>query len=135
MVTADHGQVEVGDNCRRLHPDVLAHVSFQSGEGRFRWLHARPGRPAALLEAAEAHHGDTGWVRTREQTIDEGWWGPQVTDAAAPAPRRRRPRRPDAVSFVDPADTGPFELIGRHGSLTVGGDARAAARRTTPGGA
>ena len=52
VVTADHGQVHVGDNIVDPHRDVLAHVSFQSGEGRFRWLHARPGREAALLEAA-----------------------------------------------------------------------------------
>ena len=24
----------------------------------------------------------------------------------------------EPVSFLDPADTGPYELIGRHGSLT-----------------
>ncbi|MEZ5180444.1 MAG: hypothetical protein R2702_00955 [Acidimicrobiales bacterium] len=56
---------------------------------------------------------------SREQTIDEGWWGPEVTDAA-------RQRLGDValvcrepVSFSDPADSGPFELIGRHGSLTA----------------
>lgn len=27
------------------------------------------------------------------------------------------PREP--VAFVDPADSGPYELIGRHGSLTA----------------
>jgi predicted AlkP superfamily pyrophosphatase or phosphodiesterase len=118
VITADHGQVDVGDNLVELHPDVLAQVSFQSGEGRFRWLHARPGRTDALLEAARAHHADTGWVRRREETVEEGWWGDRVTDAA-----RQRfgdvalvAREP--VSYVDAADTGPFELIGRHGSLT-----------------
>ena len=54
VVTADHGQVDVGDNLVQLDRDVLDQVSFQSGEGRFRWLHARPGRTAALLEAAIA---------------------------------------------------------------------------------
>ena len=50
--------------------------------------------------------------------IDEGWFGPQVTDAA-------RSRLGDValvaqgtVAFHDPDDTGPFELVGRHGSLT-----------------
>ena len=28
----------------RLAPEVMAQVAIQSGEGRFRWLHARPGR-------------------------------------------------------------------------------------------
>lgn len=119
VITADHGQVDVGDNTIALHSDVVSHVSYQSGEGRFRWLHARPGRAAALAEAVEACHGDTGWVRTRDQTIDEGWWGPSVTDAA-----RNRfgdvalvAREP--VSYIDDADTGPYELVGRHGSLTA----------------
>ena len=118
VVTADHGQVDVGSNVIELDPEVLAHVSFQSGEGRFRWLHARPGRTEALAEAVEAKHGDTGWVRLRDQTIDEGWWGPRVTDTV-------RQRFGDValaarldVSYVDAADTGPYELIGRHGSLT-----------------
>ncbi len=119
VVTADHGQVDVGDRTLPPHADVLAEVSFQSGEGRFRWLHARPGRADALLAAAEAHHADVAWVVSRDQTIDEGWWGPVVADAA-------RHRFGDValvcrepVSFSDPADTGPFELIGRHGSLTA----------------
>ena len=118
VITADHGQVDVGDNILNLHPDVTSLLSFQSGEGRFRWLHARPGRDRALLEAVEAHHADTGWVATRDQTIDEGWWGPMVTDAA-------RSRLGDValvaredVSYHDEADTGPYVLVGRHGSLT-----------------
>ena len=82
VITADHGQVDVGEQLVAVHQDVTAHVSFQSGEGRFRWLHARPGRTAALHEAAVAHHSDVAWVGTREETIDEGWWGPEVTEAA-----------------------------------------------------
>ncbi|WP_426572604.1 alkaline phosphatase family protein [Aquihabitans sp. McL0605] len=119
VITADHGQVHVGNNIVDPHSDVMAHVSFQSGEGRFRWLHARPGRTDALLEAAQAHHTDTAWVVSRDQTVDEGWWGERVTDVA-------RQRLGDValvahapVSFGDVADSGPFELIGRHGSLTA----------------
>jgi predicted AlkP superfamily pyrophosphatase or phosphodiesterase len=118
VVTADHGQVEVGDNVVRLAPPVLAETAIQSGEGRFRWLHARPGRSDALLEAAVQHHGDDAWVVTRDQAIDECWFGPKVTDVA-------RERLGDValvarrdVSFHDPDDTGPYVLIGRHGSLT-----------------
>lgn len=116
-LTADHGQIDVGDNLVELAPGIRDHLSMQSGEGRFRWLHARPGRARALLEAAEAHT-DTGWVVSRDQVIDEGWFGPRIDqqvrnrlgDVALVA------REP--VAYVDPADTGPYEMIGRHGSLT-----------------
>ncbi len=119
VVTADHGQVDVGHNLIELHPEVSAQVSFQSGEGRFRWLHARPGRTAALHDAAAAHHADHAWVRTRDETIDDGWWGPKVTDAARSRLGDVALVARDAVSFVDAADSGPYELIGRHGSLTA----------------
>lgn len=118
VITADHGQVHVGDNLIDLHPDVMAHLSFQSGEGRFRWLHARPGRAQALFEAVEARHGDTGWVRYRDQTVDEGWWGDTVLDSALQRLGDVALVAHEPVSYNDPADTGPFNLIGRHGSLT-----------------
>jgi predicted AlkP superfamily pyrophosphatase or phosphodiesterase len=118
VVTADHGQVEVGGNVVPLAGDVLGMCSMQSGEGRFRWLHARSGRASALLEAATAHHGDDAWVVSREQMIRDGWLGPVVTEAAAArlgdvALVARRD-----VAFHDPLDTGPYELVGRHGALT-----------------
>ena len=118
VVTADHGQVDVGDNLVVPAPEVMSHVHDQSGEGRFRWLHARPGHGRQLLESATAHHADVAWVVGVDEVIDEGWFGPVVTDAA----RRRLGDvalvARDDVSFVDPADSGPFELVARHGSLT-----------------
>jgi len=119
VITADHGQVDVGDRIIDPHPDVLAHVSFQSGEGRFRWLHARPGREGALLEAAEARHHDVAWVVSRDQTIDDGWWGDHVTEAARQRLGDVALVAREPISFHDAADSGPFQLIGRHGSLTA----------------
>ena len=116
-VTADHGQVEVGENLVELDPEVRSHLSMQSGEGRFRWLHARPGRARQLREAAEAH-ADTGWVVTRDQVIDEGWFGPTVTDAARGRLGDVALVARDPIAYVDPLDTGPYRLVGRHGSLT-----------------
>ena len=71
VVTSDHGQVHVGERVIRPDRQVLDHVRLQSGEGRFRWLHARSGQSEALLEAAKASHGDVAWVRTREEIIDQ----------------------------------------------------------------
>lgn len=118
VVTADHGQVETGDDVVELPSDVLTHVAMQSGEGRFRWLHARGGRATALHEAAAAGLGDRAWVRTREQAIAEGWYGPSVSDAAASRLGDVLLAARGTVAFLDPNDTGPYVLVGRHGSLT-----------------
>src|SRR5690606_16453586 len=118
VVTAHHGQVETGDNVRNLPDAVLAHLASQSGEGRFRWLHARAGRARALLEACEAELGEHAWIRTREQAIAEGWSGPRVTEAAASRFGDVLVAAKGTVAFYDPLDTGPYVLVGRHGSLT-----------------
>ena len=57
---------------------------------------------------------------TRDQMIDEGWFGPKVARPARRAPGRRRAGRPRGTSpSTIPPTRGPFELIGRHGSLTA----------------
>ena len=118
LVTADHGQVSVGDDLAPPHGDVLRHVAYQSGESRFRWLHARGGRENDLADAARAHHGDCAFVLTRDEVIAAGVFGPRVTDAA-------RRRLGDvalipfgAHSFEDPEENGPHALVCRHGALT-----------------
>jgi hypothetical protein len=118
VITSDHGQVDVGERVFPPHPEVLSHVRHQTGEARFRWLHAVAGAEADLYEAAKHHHGHEAWVVTREQVVDECWFGPKVL----PGPLARLgdvalvAREP--IAFEDPLDTGPFHLIGRHGSLT-----------------
>jgi predicted AlkP superfamily pyrophosphatase or phosphodiesterase len=118
LVTADHGQVEVGDRIIVPHLDVAEHVSFQSGEGRFRWLHAKGGREKRLVEAATEHHGDVAWIVPREQLIAEHWFGPRVTPEALRRIGDVALVAREPVSFHDPHDSGIFELIGRHGSVT-----------------
>jgi hypothetical protein len=118
VVTSDHGQVDVGSNMVHLHPDVAAATAFHSGEGRFRWLHARPGAVGLLAEAARAHHRGHAWVRTLDEAVAQGWFGGALRPSserllgdvvlAASAP----------VAFVDPADPAEVTLVSRHGSLT-----------------
>ena len=127
LVVSDHGQVMVGDNKVELSRDVLAHTAVVSGEARFRWLHARPGRAKELFDAAERYRCH-GLVVDRQQVLDEGWFGPQVGSEArsrmgdvALVPR-------DPVAFVEPRPERPrpsggegkppFQLVARHGSLT-----------------
>ena len=118
LVTADHGQVQVGANTQAPHQDVRALTAYQSGEGRFRWLHSRVGASEELLAAAKQHHSEVAWVLTRDELIDGSYFGTRVTDAA-------RQRLGDVAlipyidtSFDDPLDTGPYQLQCRHGALT-----------------
>lgn len=118
VVTADHGQVDCRDGEVTIDAEVLALTSGLSGEGRFRWLHAGRGGVEELLAAAGEKHQHHAWVRSLEQIADEGWFGRTL-----PAGVRRRlgdvalvPFEP--ISFADPNDTGPYLLVGRHGSLT-----------------
>lgn len=118
VMTSDHGQVEVGSSARLPGPELMAGVELLSGEGRFRWLHTRPGAADEVVAAAEVCHGDEAWVRTREQMVDEGWFGGALSAEVAHrlgdvALVARAP-----VAFLDPADTGETRLLARHGSLT-----------------
>jgi hypothetical protein len=118
LVTADHGQVQVGENLRVPAAEVLELTRSMSGEGRFRWLHARPGMADKLAEVALEAHGDEAWVMTREELIDGGWFGPVVSPPIAARLGDVAMITKTPISFVDPADTGPFPLMCRHGSLT-----------------
>lgn len=118
VVTADHGQVEVGDRIIEPDPDLLAMVAQQSGEGRFRWWHALRGGAAELAQSAVERYADIAWVVTREQIIDEKWFGPTIAPPIAARLGDVALVTHAPVSFHDPADTGPFELVCRHGSLT-----------------
>jgi Type I phosphodiesterase / nucleotide pyrophosphatase len=118
VVTADHGQVEVGNSVELIGPEIMEAVTLISGEGRFRWLHVRPGAAADVAATAAALHGDVAWVRTKEQLIGEGWLGgvPSAEVAARLGDVALVPFAPTA--FLDPADTGELRLMARHGSLT-----------------
>ena len=119
VITADHGQVHVGDAV--IHPgaDLLRLVHHQSGEGRFRWLHARSGATSDLAAIAAEQHGDVAWVLTRDQVIDEGWFGATVPGPVAARLGDVALVAHAPVAFHEPDDSGPFSLVCRHGSLTA----------------
>lgn len=118
VVTSDHGQVHVGDAIVPIRDEVMSHVELLSGEGRFRWLHARPGQHDDLAAAARELHQGRAWVRTKDEVIAEEWFGPKVSEAASARFGDVVLAARDAVAFEDPADTGPYRLQSRHGSLT-----------------
>lgn len=118
VATADHGQVPVGGAVEVFGDDIMRHVTLISGEGRFRWLHLRPGTEAEVVATVTERYGSLAWVRTREQIIEDGWLGgvPRDEVAARLGDVALVPFEPTA--FLDPADTGELRLKARHGSLT-----------------
>lgn len=122
-VVADHGMV--GVNADEIldadtTPDLQAGVRLLGGEVRARHVYAEPGAADDVHAAWRETVGDLGLVLTGEQAIDEGWFGPVVTDAV-------RPRIGDVLavmrgdagvtrSKVEPGESG---LRGHHGSLTA----------------
>jgi hypothetical protein len=119
VVTADHGQVHVGEAVRPLDPEIVAATALISGEARFRWLHARPGAGHDVAVAAKERYGDEAWVRTIDEVDAEGWFGGRLGRVA----RARLgdvalvPHRP--IAYLDPLDQGDARLVSRHGSLTA----------------
>jgi hypothetical protein len=82
-------------------------------------VHARAGAADDVLAAWRSELGDAAWVRSRDEAIDEGWFGPTVSDAA-------RGRIGDVVAAArgnwvlvrsrnEPLEAG---LVGHHGSFT-----------------
>ena len=119
VVTADHGQVDVGDAVQELDAGVIALTTGTSGEARFRWLHAPPGGTADLLAAAEERYGHEAWVRSLDAIEAEGWLG-------GPLPAEFRARLGDVAvlpagrtGYLDAGEGGgDHRLVCRHGSLT-----------------
>lgn len=118
VVTADHGEIDVGPQVEVLGREIMAGVRFLSGEGRFRWLHTRPGALADVRQAATERYGGTTWVKERDELIDECWLGGPLREELLPllGDVALVPFAP--IAFVDPADTGESRLQSRHGSLT-----------------
>ena len=117
LITADHGMIDVpGRNFVLLEDEGLAaDLRCFAGEGRLR--HFYTDHVEAVAARWTDRMGDHAWVRTRDEAIDEGWFGP-VAD-------RVRDRFGDVIvamrtDWAVMSRTLPRELdiIGMHGSLT-----------------
>ena len=117
-VTADHGQVEVGPTVEVIPAELMTEVQLISGEGRFRWLHVRPGAADDVAAAARQVFGHLAWVRTAAEVVEEGWLGGQPTPTVASRLGDVALVPFEPTAFLDPADTGELRLAARHGSLT-----------------
>jgi type I phosphodiesterase/nucleotide pyrophosphatase len=120
-VTADHGMVDVPQHERvdaDTVPGLRDGVALLGGEPRARHVYTGPGAAADVLAAWREILGYRAWVASRQEAIDDGWFG-EVD-----------PRVEARIGDVIAAPAGPFAvvatkaepresaLIGMHGSLT-----------------
>lgn len=119
LVTSDHGQVHLERSSWIEVPRAGEQCIAMAGDGRFRYLYARPGAGRGLAEVARDEVGDRAWVWTRSELLGEGLLGPGATgtipgrvgDVVLAA-------RAD-VAFVDPSVPNEVSLRSGHGSMTA----------------
>ena len=120
VLTADHGQVEVLDAPIVLNDELEEITLLKSGEGRFRWLHVDKKNVEKALDIAHEQYDDIAWVVERDEALESGLFGPNWNSRGQNAARFGNLAliaKAD-VAFFDAHDSGPMELVCRHGSLT-----------------
>ena len=120
-VTADHGMVDASPDDKidvDTEPALRDGVALLGGEPRARHVYAVPGAAEDVLAAWREVLGERAWVLSRDEAIEDGWFG--LVD----------PRFAERIGDVVAAPAGPFaivatkaervesSLIGMHGSLT-----------------
>ncbi|MBA8795347.1 putative AlkP superfamily pyrophosphatase or phosphodiesterase [Friedmanniella endophytica] len=120
VVTGDHGMVDVPVGHRLVvedEPELGAGVDTLAGEGRFRQLYVDRDDPAAVAARWADRLDERAWVRSRDEAVEDGWFGP--VDAEV------RERYGDVLvamrsdwAVMTRAYPRELDLVGMHGSLT-----------------
>ncbi|WP_420113694.1 alkaline phosphatase family protein [Pseudactinotalea sp.] len=137
LVTADHGMVDIprGDSAEfggaaridvAVNPVLADGVTVVAGEPRICHVHAEPGAAAEVLEAWRNELGERADVRSRDEAISAGWFGP-VEDRFRPVVGDVVAAMRGDIAVVDSRTQSAesLTLIGMHGSGTP-------AERTVP---
>ncbi|PFG49742.1 putative AlkP superfamily pyrophosphatase or phosphodiesterase [Amycolatopsis sulphurea] len=118
-VVADHGMVRIGEKLDlEATPELLAGVRAFGGEVRARHVYTEPGAEADVRQTWQTVLGERAWVRSRDEAIEEGWFG-TVSD-------RVRPRIGNVVAAArgtfgmvrELGESVESSLLGQHGSFT-----------------
>lgn len=118
LITGDHGMLNVPRALRLVaedEPGLMADVTALAGEGRLRQL--MTGRAQAVALRWRDRLGDRAWVRTREEAIEEGWFG-EVSPRLAGRFGDVLVAMADDGAVMSRALPREFQLVGMHGSLT-----------------
>lgn len=119
LVTGDHGMLDIPEERRIMFEDETAlnlAVDQLGGEGRFRQVYT--GQSEAVARRWSDLLGDRAWVRTREDAIAEGWFGPEVDPLVAPRIGDVVAAMREDWAVMTRSLPGELGLVGMHGSLT-----------------
>ncbi len=119
-ITADHGMINRDDFCvLGKDNDLLQNVELLGGEPRVRYLYVRNGALAETKSQWEEFFGEKVQVLTREESVNQGFFGPSVSE-------KNLERIGDLIVIangefilVEP-DREEFQLamVGHHGGVT-----------------
>nr|WP_294694947.1 nucleotide pyrophosphatase/phosphodiesterase family protein [uncultured Friedmanniella sp.] len=120
VITGDHGMVDVPAGHQVVaedEPELMAGVTALAGEGRFRQLYVDQEDPRRVAARWRGVLGDRAWVRTRDEAVDEGWFGPVAGDLRDRYGHVLVALRGDwaVMTRQYPRE---LTLVGMHGSLT-----------------
>jgi hypothetical protein len=123
VVSADHGMVTVPEEGRLdfdTEPSLQAGVRLLGGDPRARYVYTEPGATDDVRAAWCELIGDRAWIRTRDEAIAAGWFGPvvepHIRDRIGDLIIAARTDFAIVQSRVTPRMS---QLIGHHGSLTA----------------
>lgn len=122
VAVGDHGMVDVGEEGLldvAQEAALLDGVRLLAGEPRLRHVHVAKDAGDDVLATWRKRLEGLAWVASREETVAQGWFGPDVSEAA-------RDRIGHVVAAAHPgvaivqSDLDPLQadLVGHHGSLT-----------------
>jgi hypothetical protein len=121
VVTADHGMVDCPDDARLMVDDVpllRAGVHRIAGEPRARHLYVDPGAAADVRDAWRGVLGERATVLTREELVEQGYFGRVDPDLLERIGDVMAVAREDTL-LASRFDSLVSQLRGQHGALTA----------------
>ena len=123
LVTGDHGMVDVDlDLASEVETDPALNegLALLAGEPRFRHVYAQRGAAADLLAAWRERLGDRAWVVSRDEAIEQGWFGEVSASVRSRLGDVLAASRGRAIVLAGSGAPHERRLPGQHGSLTEG---------------
>lgn len=117
LVTGNHGMVDVPAEHRIVaEEEGLTDGVLVGGEGRFRQLYCDD--PAGVVTRWGRYLGERALVLRREEAVEAGWFGPEVTPRTAARIGDVVVAMREDWAVMTTTFPGEFAIVGMHGSLT-----------------